>query len=176
MVINCPRGSTLFPQSRSTTQSTSPHYDGCPRSLRQLDYCLSNRSGWDPIGRQNTADQCCSSVGLNVSLGHQCRFWATVQSDGLHTLLYRFNAGRTPLHSMINNIIKKSLDTAGLHSILERVGLDQGNGRRQDGVTTFPFKGGKALAMDATCTDTLSSSNLYSTILNPGSAKAWPRT
>ena len=36
---------------------------------------------------------------------------------------------------MINNIIKRSLDTAGLHSILEPVGLDRGDGRRPDGVT-----------------------------------------
>ena len=62
------------------------------------------------------------------------------------------------------------LDTAGLHSILEPVGLDRGDGRRPDGVTSFPFKGGKALAWDATCTDSFSASNLYSTILNPGSA------
>ena len=65
-----------------------------------------------------------------------------------------------------------SLDTAGLHSILEPVGLDRGDGRRPDGVTSFPFKGGKALAWDATCTDSFSASNLYSTILNPGSASS----
>ena len=111
-------------------------------------------------------------VGLNVCLAHQCRCGATVQSDGLHPLSCRFSAGRFPRHSAINNIIKRSLDTAGLHSILEPVGLDRGDGRRPDGVTSFPFKGGKALAWDATCTDSFSASNLYSTILNPGSASS----
>ena len=82
------------------------------------------------------------------------------------------SAGRFPRHSAINNIIKRSLDTAGLHSILEPVGLDRGDGRRPDGVTSFPFKGGKALAWDATCTESFSTSNLYSTILNPGSASS----
>ena len=72
----------------------------------------------------------------------------------------------------INNIIKRSLDTAGLHSILELVGLDRGDGRRPDGLTSFPFKGGKALAWDATCTDSFSTSNLCSTILNPGYASS----
>ena len=110
-------------------------------------------------------------VGLNVCLAHQCRCGATVQSDGLHPLSCRFSAGRFPRHSAIN-IIKRSLDTAGLHSILEPVGLDRGDGRRPDGVTSFPFKGGKALAWDATCTDSFSASNLYSTILNPGSASS----
>ena len=39
-------------------------------------------------------------------------------------------------------------------------------------MTSFPFKGGKALAWDATCTDSFSASNLYSTILNPSSASS----
>ena len=111
-------------------------------------------------------------VGLNVCLAHQCRCGATFKSDGLHPLSCRFSAGRFPRHSAINNIIKRSLDTAGLHSILEPVGLDRGDGRRPDGVTSFPFKGGKALAWDATCTDSFSASKLYSTILNPGSASS----
>ena len=79
---------------------------------------------------------------------------------------------RFPRHSTINNIIKRSFDTTGLHSILEPVGLDRGDGRRPDGVTSFPFKGGNALAWDATCTDSFSASNLCSTILNPGSASS----
>ena len=111
-------------------------------------------------------------VGLNVCLAHQCRCGATVQSDGLHPLSCRFSAGRFLKQSAINNIIKRSLDTAGLHSILEPVGLDRGDGRRPDGVTSFPFKGGKALTWDATCTDSFSASNLCSTILNPGSASS----
>ena len=69
-------------------------------------------------------------------------------------------------------IIKISLDIAGLHSILEPVGFDRGDVRRPDGVTSFPFKGGKALAWDETCTDSFSTSKLYSTILNPGSASS----
>ena len=48
--------------------------------------------------------------------------------------------------------------------------LDRSDGRRPDGVTYFPFKGGKALAWYATCTDWFAASHLCSTILNPGSA------
>ena len=62
--------------------------------------------------------------------------------------------------------MKRSLDTAGIHSILEPVGLDRGDGKRPDGLMSFPFKGGKAFAWD----DSFSASNLSSTILNPGSA------
>ena len=83
-----------------------------------------------------------------------------------------FSAGRVPRHSAINNVIKTSHDTTGLHTILEPVGLDRGDGRIPDGVTSFSFKGGKALAWEATCTDTFSTSNLCSTILNLGSASS----
>ena len=55
---------------------------------------------------------------------------------------------------------------------LTPVSLDRGECRRPDGVTSFPYKGGKALAWDATCTDSFSTSNLYSTVLNPGSASS----
>ena len=61
----------------------------------------------------------CGSVLLFWCLAHQCRCGATVQSDGLHPLSCRFSAGRFPRHSTINNIIRISLGTAGLHSILE---------------------------------------------------------
>ena len=111
-------------------------------------------------------------VGRNVCLAHQCRCGATIQSDAIHSLSCRFSAGRFPRHSAINNIIKRSLDTADLHSILEPVGLGRVDGRRPDGVTSFPFKGGKALVWDATCTDSFSISKLCSAILNPGSASS----
>ena len=111
-------------------------------------------------------------LGLNVCLAHQCRCGATVQSDGLHPLSCRFSAGRFPRHSAVNSIIKRSIDTVGLHSILEEVGLDRGDGRRPDGVTSFPFKGGKAFAWDTSCTDLFSTSNLCFIILNPCSASS----
>ena len=93
----------------------------------------------------------------------------TVQSDDLHPLSCRFIAGRFFRHAAISNIIKRSLDTAGLHAILEPVGLDRGDGRKPDGATSFPCKGGKALAWDSTCTDSFSAGNLYSINLKTGS-------
>ena len=55
---------------------------------------------------------------------------------------------------------------------LEPVGLYRGDGRRPNGVTYFPFIGGKALAWDATYIDSFSTSNLCSTVFNPGSASS----
>ena len=140
------------------------------KSLRRLDYCLTNCPCWDPIGRRSLRIVVALLVGLNVCLAHQCRCRVTVQSDGLHPVSCRFSTGRFPRHDAINNIIKRSLDIAGLHSILQPVGLDRIDGRRPDGVTSFTFKGGKALVWNATCTDSFTARNLFSTILNPGSA------
>ena len=72
-------------------------------------------------------------IGLNACLAYQCRCGTTVQSDGLHPLLCRFSAGRFSRHDATNNIINRSLDTERLHSILEPVCLDRGDGRQPDG-------------------------------------------
>ena len=55
---------------------------------------------------------------------------------------------------------------------IEPVGLDRGDGKRPDGITLFPFRSGKSLIWDATCTCTFSSGNLISSAINPGSAAA----
>ena len=112
------------------------------------------------------------SIALRVCLAHQCRCGATVKSDGRHPPSCRFSDGRFPRHSAISNIMKRSLDTACLYSILELVTLDRDDGRRPDEVTYFPFKGGKALAWEATCSNSFSHHNLCSTIFNPGSASS----
>ena len=46
------------------------------------------------------------------------------------------------------------------------------DGRIPDGVTSFPFKCGKALAWDASCTESFSANNLYTIILNHDSASS----
>ena len=43
---------------------------------------------------------------------------------------------------------------------LEPPGLDRGDGRRPDGMTVFPFKNGKPLVWDATCSDTFAATNV----------------
>ena len=172
LVISCPQGSIPFPQSRRSAQSPNPHFDSCPRSLRRLDYCLRNRSGWDLIGRRNTADQCCSSGRPQCLPCTPVSMWGYCPIRRPSSTFMPFQCWSISSTLLDQQHHKRSLDTAGLHSILEPVGLDSGDGRRPDGVTSFPFKGGKALAWDATCTNSFSASNLYSTILNPGSASS----
>ena len=109
-------------------------------------------------------------LGLQVCQSHRCRCGATVDIFGLHPLSCRLSAGRIPRHCALNDIIRRALNTAGFHSILEPVGLDRGDGKRPDGLTVFPFQSGKSLVWDATCTDTFSPSAIMSSACEPGSA------
>ena len=82
----------------------------------------------------------------------------------------RFNEGRLPRHSAINDIVCRSLKTAGIPSLLEPLGLDRGDGKRPDGLTIFPFKMGKPLCWDATCVNTFAESVLNNCAVTAGAA------
>ena len=109
-------------------------------------------------------------LGLRVCESHACRCGSIVDEFGLHPLSCRFSAGRFPRHAALNDVVKRGLEAAGFPSQLEPVGLDRGDGKRPDGITLFPFKNGKALLWDATCTDTFSRGNLLRSATAPGSA------
>ena len=95
-----------------------------------------------------------------------------VNDLGLHGLSCRYSAGRLPRHSNLNDVVKRALATAGVPSWLEPLGLDRGDGRRPDGLTVFPFSGGRSLCWDSTCVDTFSQSSVIECALSPGAAAA----
>ena len=70
----------------------------------------------------------------------------------------------------LNDIICRSLKTAGVPSVLEPVGLDRGDGKRPDGLTIFPFKRGLSLCWDATCVNTFSETNILNSAISAASA------
>ena len=109
-------------------------------------------------------------LGLRICVAHKCRCGSMVDEFGLHPLSCRLSAGRFPRHSALNDVVKRGLEAAGFPSQLEPVGLDRGDGKRPDGITMFPFKSGKALIWDATCTDSFSPGNIISSAVDPGSA------
>ena len=67
-------------------------------------------------------------------------------------------------------MVKRSLKAAGIHSWLEPVGLDRGDGKRPDGLTVMPFSDGRSLCWDATCADSFSKTAIGETAIRPGSA------
>ena len=100
----------------------------------------------------------------------RCRCRTMIDNMGHHLLSCRYSAGRHPRHAALNDIIKRALNTAGIPSTLEPRGLDRGDDRRPDGVTAFPFRNGKALAWDATCSDTFASTYVNQCALQVGHA------
>ena len=109
-------------------------------------------------------------IGAPVTQPHRCRCGQAVHSDGHHGLSCKKSAGRLPRHSQLNDIVKRSLSSAGIQSWLEPLGLDRGDGRRPDGLTVFPFSGGKSLCWDATCSDTYSKSAINESASKAGVA------
>ena len=109
-------------------------------------------------------------LGAQVCEPHKCRCGKLVNSLGHHGLSCRLSEGRLPRHNHLNDVIKRSLNTIGIPSWLEPLGLDRGDGKRPDGLTVFPFSKGKCLAWDATCTDTFAMSNINDCASTPGAA------
>ena len=67
-------------------------------------------------------------------------------------------------------LIKIALQKAGLPSVLEPPGLDIGDGSRPDGITVFPFSGGRSSVWDCTCVDTFAGVHLNRSAMEAGIA------
>ncbi len=98
-------------------------------------------------------------LGTAICAPHHCQFCgAEVSSLGLHGLCCRKSEGRHSRNASLNDIIKRSLSTAGISSRLEPPGLSCSDGQRPDGMTLVPWSSGHPLVWDATCPDTFASS------------------
>ena len=111
-------------------------------------------------------------LGATVCEPHRCRCGSLVDTLGHHGLSCgKFSKiGRNPRHHSINDVMKRSLHSAGVPSWLEPVGLDRGDGKRPDGLTFLPFTNRKNLIWDATCTDTFCKSAIALTAHTVGAA------
>lgn len=113
----------------------------------------------------------CSALRLGTPMCHQhnCINCGTeVETRGTHGLSCRFSKGRIARHSHVNDIIKRALSSADFPSILEPNGLARADGKRPDGMTYFPWKRGKNLIWDFTCSDTLAPSHLATSSVSAG--------
>ena len=98
--------------------------------------------------------------GLPVCSAHMCAgCGSAVYERGFHGLSCRFSKGRFSNHSALKDLIKCSLDSAKIPSHLEPTGVHRTNGKRPDGATLVPWKGGRVLGWDVTCADTLAPSH-----------------
>ena len=63
---------------------------------------------------------------------------------------------------MLNDIVKRGLASANIHSVLEPPGLRRADRQRPDGLTSTPWSRGQPMVWDATVVDALCSSRIYS--------------
>jgi len=99
-------------------------------------------------------------LGIKICEQHTCICGATVHENGLHGLSCQKSAGRRSRHDEINDLIKTSLVSAGIPSILEPIGTCLEDGKRPDGMTLIPWAFGKAPLWDATCVDSFASCHI----------------
>ena len=99
-------------------------------------------------------------LGLPLCRPHECsNCGAQIEEFGTHGMSCRFSRGRHSRHASLNDIIKRSLDTAKIPSHLEPSGLYRSDGKRPDGASVVPWTRGEILVWDATCVDTLAPSH-----------------
>ena len=68
-------------------------------------------------------------VGASVCAPHSCCCGAEVDILGHHLLSCRRSAGRLPRHTLLNDVIKRSLQAAGVPSVLEPAGVCCADGK-----------------------------------------------
>lgn len=109
-------------------------------------------------------------LGAPICVPHTCRCGSWVDESGRHGLSCRQNAGRLSRHHAINDIIKRSLVSAGAPAVLEPPGTSRDDGKRPDGMTLIPWEAGRSLVWDVTCVDSFAASNIGSCYDKAGGA------
>ena len=111
---------------------------------------------------------CALRLGAKICQPHICVCGKEVSIYGTHGLSCKNSAGRLPRHSAVNELIKRALCSADYSATKEPLGVSRANGKRPDGLTLFPWKNGKCLLWDYTCSDTLAPSYVEGSAKSPG--------
>ena len=74
-------------------------------------------------------------LGANICVAHTCHCGKGVERDGLHGLSCTKSAGSFSRHATLTSLIKQTLGSLDLPSMLEPRGLYRTDGKRTDGVT-----------------------------------------
>ena len=100
-------------------------------------------------------------LGAPLCRPHACQLCGVpVDEQATHGLSCISSVGRQSRHAAINDVVKKALLSTQIPSMLEPTGLSRSDGKRPDGVTIAPWKSGRMLVWDVSCTDTFAMSHL----------------
>ena len=78
-------------------------------------------------------------LGASIGVVITCHSGKRVERDGLHGLSCTKSAGRFSRHANFNSLMKQTLRSLDLPSMLEPRGLYRTDGKRPDGVTNIPW-------------------------------------
>ena len=109
-------------------------------------------------------------LGLQLCQPHDCRCGAAVDVWGTHALICKKAAGGLTRHFAINDVISRAIICAGIPLSKEPSGVLRGSALRPNCITLVPWRGGRALAWDATIASTLADSYLKVSSTRAGSA------
>ena len=97
-------------------------------------------------------------LGLSLCVPHKCPCSSNVDAQGFHTTVCKKAPGSMARHQVINDIIWRTLSSAGIPAIKEPSGVSRQDGKRPEGLTLIPWQGGKPLVWEVTTVSTLAQS------------------
>ena len=83
-------------------------------------------------------------LGATMCLPHDCQCGQTIDALGLHCFSCLKNSGKHTRHSILNDIVWRTMTRAKIQSIKEPLCLDN-NGKRPDGASLIPWQRGKCV-------------------------------
>ena len=96
----------------------------CKESEAWLN-CLSNNAIGCRFDNDSLRLSASIRLRLRVCSPHRCRCGPRVDKYRLHPLSCRFSIGRLPRHTALNDVIRRSLQPAGIPALLEPASLDR---------------------------------------------------
>ena len=96
-------------------------------------------------------------IGLPLILPHVCMCGGMMDSQGLHGLACIRGSKKHARHSIINDVVYRSMARAKVQSIKEPPGLCR-DGKRPDGASIIPWRRGRDVTWDVTVADTFAAS------------------
>ena len=99
-------------------------------------------------------------LGTPIFSAHTCKCGIEIDTLGGHCFACSRNPGKILRHTMVNDCLSSTLQSAGISNIKEPTGVMNEYHLRPDGMTLIPFKRGQCLTWDVSCPHPLCASHV----------------